>query len=275
MKGQSGTPAVTRALRQLAWPALRQLGFTVDTSRTVWRSNVDTVDVINVAAVVGKAGSRLILLRPDGSLGSAAFGSFVVRAGTYYAVRSVLPYATSVYGRPRDVARPLEYQCDRRTTLVKTLVQNPAYPPNIWAVAEDGAGAERAVADALEAIRAQALSFFRQNADLESVFHETKQICWGMAQSPQRQPDHFFIQEDLFTAMAIRLGRVHEAIALFEAIAARPYDPAEQRRHDEQDERRIRRAERSSRRARLTIERLPFWHQGAVRRLDALVTFAG
>src|SRR6185295_11874454 len=94
--------------------------------------------------------------------------------------------------------------------------------------------------------------------------------CWALARRRDRRPDEFFRREDLFAALAIGLGKIDEATALFEAIVARPYDLNDQREHDKQDARRIRRLERSPRRNTVVIEPVPFWHDGAVARLGAL-----
>jgi len=269
MKRQSAAAAVTGELRRVLWPALRDEGFDAHTSRTAWRARADTIDVVHVQSV-GKSGFRLMLAGSDSGPASAAFGSFAVLAGTYYSVRRVLPYSLSPYGPPPGASRPLEYQCDRRITLVKSIPQKPEYPANIWAVDESGRDADRAVADALAAVRAQSLRWFDENADLESAFAELRRDCWALARRRDRRPDEFFRREDLFAALAIRLGKIDEATVLFESIVARPHDLNDQREHDKQEARRVRRLERSPRRDKLVIEPVPFWHDGAVARLGAL-----
>jgi hypothetical protein len=269
MKSPSAAASVTRELRRVFWPALGEERFDAHTSRTAWRTRADTIDVVHVQSV-GKSGFRLMLAGADSGPASATFGSFAVLAGTYYSVRRMLPYAPSPYGPPPGVERPLEYQCDRRITLVKSIAQSPEYPANIWAVDESGRDADRAVADALAAVRAQSLPWFADNADLEATFTDLRRDCWALARRRDRVPDEFFRREDLFAALAIRLGKIDEATALFETIVARPYDVSQQREHDKQDARRIRRLERSPRRETLVIEPVPFWHDGAVSRLAAL-----
>ena len=269
MKSLSAAAAVTRELRRVVWPVLRDEDFDEHTSRTAWRTRADTIDVVHVQSV-GKSGFRLMLADAHSALASAAFGSFAVLAGTYYSVRRVLPYAPSPYGPPLDVTRPLEHQCDRRITLVKSIAQPAEYPANIWAVEDSGRDADRAVTDALAAVRAHALPWFEDNTELDTVFGDLRRDCWALARRRDRAPDEFFRREDLFAALAIRLGRIDEATALFETIVARPFDVGQQRDHEKQDGRRVRRLERSPRRAALVIEPVPFWHDGAVTRLTAL-----
>ena len=223
--------------------------------------------MVSVDAAVSKFKTRVYIGNHEGRAAHAALGSFNVRAGTYYTVRRLLPYPMSGYVL-RDFLRPLEYQCDERTQLTKSIRQNPSYPDDLWGVREDGVRADDAVRDALAAIESQALPWFDANADLEAVLLRIAPVCWAHARFRGRSPDVFFRNEDLFAALAIRLSRTGEAIALFEELVARPVDPDEQRRYEKEEAGRLRRGSRSKH-ARL-IEPLPHWHAGAVARLHAL-----
>jgi hypothetical protein len=267
----SGTPVVSQALRSIVWSALKAHGFSSHTSRTAWRARDDTTDVVNVQAIVSKFKTRLYLGEQERGPAYAAFGSFCVNVGTYYAVRRVLPYKRSRYACPADIARPLEYQCDHRRRLTKSIAQNPVYPSDIWAVGEDGKRAEEAVRDALDAIEAQALSWFDENADLEAALVRLRGICWAHALDLERRPDVFFQNEDLFVALAIRVGRAREAIELLETIAAHPVDATESTAHAKAESKRLRRLGRSAK--AVIVEPLPHWHDGAMARLQALRTF--
>jgi hypothetical protein len=267
----SGTPVVSRALRSILWPALKAHGFSSHSARTAWRTRDDTTDVVNVQAVLSKFKTRLYLGEHEHAPAYAAFGSFSVNVGTYYAVRRVLPYEGSRYARPTNLPQPLEYECDHRKRLTKNITQNPVYPPDIWAVGEDGKRVEETVRDALNVVEAQALPWFDEKADLETALVRLREICWAHAMDPWRQPDVFFRNEDLFVALAIRTGRANEATELLEVIAARPVDPADSAAHARAESRRLRRLGRSAK--AVVIEPLPHWHEGAMARLQALRTF--
>lgn len=264
----SATPLVNVAVRTIVWPALRELGFLEATSRSAWRNRGDTIDVINFQAAVGAAGFPVFLgARARGPL-EAALGSFAVNVGTYYSLRRVLPWSLSAYSQPPKPERPEEWSCDERQRLRTSLTQTEGYPSDIWEVrAEDPEGA-RAVADALSAIKVQALPWFERNADLEQAFQRLRPTCWNLVEALDREPDMFFRLEDLFAALTIRLGRVEEAVELFRALAARDVSTARRAEHEKEEATRQRRLARSKK--PVLVEAVPFWHDGARSRLAAL-----
>jgi hypothetical protein len=94
----SATPLVNRSIRKVAWPALRALGLVQGTTRSAWRSRLDTINVVNFQSAVGAGGDALFLgSEEDGRDTKAALGSFSVNLGTYYAVRQHLPWRPCVY----------------------------------------------------------------------------------------------------------------------------------------------------------------------------------
>jgi hypothetical protein len=117
----------------------------------------------------------------------------------------------------------------------------------------------------------QALPWFDDHADLEAELVRQRSICWGYVLNSRRQPDVFFRSEDLFVALATRLGRVREVTDLLETIVNRAVDPAESAAYAKSESKRLRRLARSKR--AVIVEPLPHWHDGATNRLQALRQF--
>jgi hypothetical protein len=272
----SATPLVNRSIRKVAWPALRSLGFVQATTRSAWRSRLDTIDVVNFQSAVSAGGDPLFLgSGEDGRDIEAALGSFSVNLGTYYAVRQHLPWRPCVYACPRDAERPEEFECDERLRLAKALGQTCGYPAEIWAVRSlDPRDAELAVADAVTAIQALALPWFEEVSNLERAFKGVEPVCWRFAQDLHREVDKFFQREDLFAALAIRTGRTEEALRLFQTLATRPVSSIERADYLKAQARRQRRIDRMKK-APLLTESVPFWHDGATARVVALESLLG
>jgi hypothetical protein len=147
-------------------------------------------------------------------------------------------------------------------------VREAVWPSDIWEVTADSASASAAIDDALVAIRTQALPWFERNRIPDAAFAKLGSTCWLLARDPTREPDRFFSSEDLFAALAIRMGRADEALSLFDVIAARSVSAERRADHDREETRRQRRIARSKR--PLVSESVPLWHDGAVARQAAL-----
>jgi hypothetical protein len=162
---------VTREIRRLVWPALREAGFDSFTGRTAWRSLDPAVDVVNFQSFSASLAD---------AVGCTPF-SFSLNLGVWVAgdteARALKP---DKRGRPR----PAEWECTKRTRLAKS-VQQPWFEPfsaesssrwpralrihreglkrvmrsdrhdreDTWFVFSDGSNVVEMVADALRAIR--------------------------------------------------------------------------------------------------------------------------
>jgi hypothetical protein len=260
----SGTPSVSKALRALAWPALAEHGFTAHTQRSAWRRRQHLIDVVNFQAAVSDGDPLYV-----GPAGHAPLGSFAVNLGVYFAFRSALPFTRSPFTFPKDPDRPEEFMCDCRTRLSRIAhPAHPQFPEELWPVREDGSDARDAVNDALMAIHAHGLSWFEGSGRLEAVFMDYRQRCQVSLENTRYQ-DPFFRHEDVFVAAAVALGRVEDAIELYEAIVARPVDPKERADHERAEQRRMRRSLREPDKPLLRIAH-PHWHDEACSRLEVL-----
>ena len=137
--------AVNRAIRALAWPLLRDRGFTSFTSRTAWRDREQLIDVINFQSF-NRYNADV--------LGCTTF-SFAVNFSIYLAdLPSDHPPAIR-----NNRLRPAEYQGHVRRRL------RPTHPrlskaKDIWLVDEDGHNAENVVAEAAIALAETTDSWF-------------------------------------------------------------------------------------------------------------------
>jgi hypothetical protein len=248
----------------MVWPFLKEQAFDDFTPRSAWRRRSASIDVVNVQSVVGKGGFPLSL----GNGTDATLGSFAVNVGTYYTIRKILPWPPAV-GMVPDAARPAEWVCDERLQLGAQLPQSKQYPSAVWeAHIDDPLQLQASVTDACQAIRSQALPWFEKNQDLEQALARLKPGCWSCATNLDREPDRFFRNEDLFSALALELGRVDEALRLFEAISSRSFDPEMREQYLQEESRRQARLARSK--GRVVIGTIPFWHDGALARLELL-----
>jgi hypothetical protein len=172
---------VTRELRRVVWPVLREHDFTAFAGRTAWRYVNDAVDVVNFQSFSASIAD---------AVGCTTF-SFSVNLGVWLpadAHRELEP-ARDAKGRPR----PTEYQCvPHRRRLEKSLAQ-PWFKPfssdtsrwlpalrlhrrglkkvlrtdthdrsDTWFVLPDGSNAEECLEDALRAIRDEGMAWFEQ-----------------------------------------------------------------------------------------------------------------
>ena len=170
---------VTREIRRLVWPALREEGFEAFTGRTTWRYASDDIDVVNFQSFSASVAD---------SIGCTTF-SFAVNLGVW-----LPPDAWEGLELKRDAEgrlRPEEYQCEpHRRGLTKSLSQ-PWFKPfssdarrwlpslrlhreglrkvfrhdthdraDIWFVRADGSNLEECLADALQVIRDEGLPWF-------------------------------------------------------------------------------------------------------------------
>jgi hypothetical protein len=261
---RTGTPAVNKALRSIAWPALAEHGFTEHTQRSAWRHREHVTDVVNFQSA-GVKGGPLYL---GAQLGHASLGTFGVNLGTYFDFMRVLPFPRSPWTLPKDPARPDEWTCDCRTTLRRVVyAAASAVREDLWPVNEDGSDAPEAVRDAVTTIRTHGLVWFAGNGALESVFSHYDARCKTALGNPRYQ-DPFFRDEDILVAAALALGRLEDAIQLYEAVAARSVDPKERAEHERTERRRMRRKP-DPRRPLLHVPH-PHWHDEACYRLDTL-----
>lgn len=168
--------AVTREIRRLVWPALRDEGFSAFTGRSAWRFVTDDIDVVNFQSF----GASLA-----DAIGCTTF-SFAVNLGVWL-VEDDIPNGMEPKLR-RDAdghLRPEEYQCPYRLHLEKS-VEQPWFKPfisdtrswlaslrlhraglekvarrdqhdrsDIWFVLADGSNRVKCLDDALRAIRAE------------------------------------------------------------------------------------------------------------------------
>lgn len=162
---------VTREIRRVVWPALREAGFDAFTGRTAWRYVDPAVDVVNFQSFSASLAD---------SVGCTPF-SFSLNLGVWVRgdteARVLQP---DKQGRPR----PAEWECTKRTRLAKS-VEQPWFEPftaegssrwpralrlhreglkrimrtdrhdreDTWYVFPDGSNVTEMVGDALRAIR--------------------------------------------------------------------------------------------------------------------------
>jgi len=170
---------VTREIRRVVWPTLREQDFAAFTGRTAWRYVDDAIDVVNFQSFSASLAD---------AVGCTSF-SFSVNLGVW-----LPPDASEELEPKRDAQgclRPAEYQCvPHRRRLAKSLAQ-PWFKPfskdtrrwlpslrlhreglkkvirrdthdraDTWFVLPDGSNLEQCIADALRAIREEGLPWF-------------------------------------------------------------------------------------------------------------------
>ena len=159
--------AVSRALRQTLWPALRQVGFVTRADRIAWRHDGGHTDLVEVSALGSLADS--VGATP------ASFGAYVGSIPAWFSGRPV--------PMRKGLPAPHYWHCELQRTLHKTLSQ-PWFTPfsrpaaastprsfllhreglkrvlrrdahdrlDVWYVQEDGSNLEEVVQDLLRVV---------------------------------------------------------------------------------------------------------------------------
>jgi hypothetical protein len=172
---------VTRAIRRVVWPVLREHGFTAFAGRTAWRYVGEAIDVVNFQSFSASLAD---------AVGCTTF-SFSVNLGVWLPAdaHEAVELKRDTEGR----LRPTEYQCvPHRRRLEKSLAQ-PWFKPfrsdtrrwlpslrlhrrglekvlrrdthdrsDTWFVLPDGSNADECLEDALRAISDEGLRWFEQ-----------------------------------------------------------------------------------------------------------------
>lgn len=182
---------VTRQLRRVVWPVLRDEGFDSFTGRTAWRYVGTGVDVVNFQSFSASVAE---------AVGCTPF-SFSVNLGVWLPGDVEPRLKPDAAGRPR----PQEWECDRRTRLSKSIPQ-PWFEPfsrrdvsrwplglrlhreglqrvlrrdrhdreDTWFVLRDGTNLAEVVDDALRAIRDDGLAWLQSARVAADAAADTK-----------------------------------------------------------------------------------------------------
>ena len=110
--------AVDRALRELFWPALKEVGFTRRKGRTAWRDRPGAIQVVNIQSFNSYLAE---------GLGATTY-SFSINLGVFF---DALAARSSIGALVADRTRPQEYHCQTRKRLMKGLAQ-PNVPRRAW-----------------------------------------------------------------------------------------------------------------------------------------------
>jgi hypothetical protein len=177
---------VTREIRRIVWPALREEGFDSFTGRTAWRYAGNAVDVVNFQSFSASLAD---------AVGCTPY-SFSLNLGVWRPGGLTPTLKPDTAGRPR----PREWECDQRTRLTKSVSQ-PWFDPfsradvsrwprglrlhreglkrvirrdrhdrdDTWYVLPDGTNLVEVVDDALRAIRERGLPWLERARAEESA----------------------------------------------------------------------------------------------------------
>jgi hypothetical protein len=170
---------VTREIRRVVWPALREEDFDSFTGRTAWRYIDDDVDVVNFQSFSASIAD---------AVGCTPY-SFSLNLGVWRRDGLTPTLKPDATGRPR----PQEWECDQRTRLTKSIPQ-PWFDPfstgdqsrwplglrlhreglkhvmrrdvhdrdDTWYVLPDGTNLAEVIGDALRAIREDGLRWLKR-----------------------------------------------------------------------------------------------------------------
>ena len=267
MAERSVTTAVTREIRRVIWPVLRELGFSEFASRTAWHETGEVVVVVNFQTVQSQFHTPLLLGNFGGKPAQATMSSFVINVGVSF--RKLAHQLGFIEAQLFPWTRVAAYEGDLRLSLTKGIPQNPAYPPEIWGVKEDGSNIAVLIEDAREQIRKQAFPWIEHSRNLEVGFEHFRLLTHS-------ERDYLFADRyvvtydhDLFTAIAVRLGQAELALEMWERIRNLPHDernlPHDERNlpHDERN------GPKSSRRPGNAIP-VRFWKDIANDRVQSL-----
>jgi hypothetical protein len=213
--------AVAKALKADVFPVLREFGFSEFKTRTAWRTDTNTIAVLDFRSL----GSYL------GSAVGVTSHSFGAAAGLYYKAMHATPWAKEpVPGFPE------EWRCQARRVLRKRVFQFWCWRPDVWYVNRKGTNLDAVVADTVRAVREEALPWLKDMSDMHraleafesrpesemrpGIMHE---ILGGVPNSCARA--------EATSALALACGQRDRARAAWERMLGNPYykGPSEMR----------------------------------------------
>ncbi len=214
---------VSREIRKIVRPFLKQAGFAHFTGRTAWRFGSRKIDVVNFQSFNAYLAE---------AVGATTF-SFALNLGCYF-LSIPSPFKPGTIPEKGGNPLPREYHCHLRRSLQKRFRQPELARPTIWYIDPAGRYLEPAIADAADVLQAEALPWFEALDDLEKVLDllvnavEKDAGTWGMGANPS-PVRHYYTG---FIALALErksLARKHLKAALDSGL----YQNVEARIHNE------------------------------------------
>jgi hypothetical protein len=218
---RADSKAVAKALKTAVFPLLRDAGFSEFTTRTAWRTGVNTIAVLDFPSL----GSYL------GSAVRVTSHSFGASAGLYYKAMHATPWAKEpIPGLPE------EWRCQARKVLRKRLFQLWCWRPDVWYVNREGTNLDSVLADTIKAIREQALPWLHDMSDL----HRALEAFESRPESSMRSGImheilggslNSFARAEVTSAIALACDQRDRARAAWERMLDNPYykGPSEMR----------------------------------------------
>ena len=169
---------VNREIRSRVWPALRDAGFSVFSSRTAWRYGEAQIDVLNIQS----------FNRYNADILGVTTFSFCVNLGCYL---TYLPPEWPIKSRNAQLI-PSESQCQFRASLtpsISQVVSKDANQNRIWSVDEEGLNLAWCIGDVEEQMPT-ALDWYARLSDREEVLkilldeEQNMSDLWGFGNNP-------------------------------------------------------------------------------------------
>ena len=204
---------VTKELKTVVFPILRDAGFSEFTSRTGWRFRDHGTDVIEFRSLGSYVG---------GAVGVTSH-SVAAAAGVYYRAVHQAPWATAAMP-----LRPQEPACHARLFLRKSLLQLVFWRPDVWYVSRTGGNLPRVIADLARAVQRQALPWLQELGDLEralGVFESRpdQTMSPGITRGMYGGTIDSFARAELASALALALADPRRAREAWVRMLANPY----------------------------------------------------
>jgi len=155
--GSISSREVNAALRSLVWPVLREWGFSERTQRTAWSYREGCIAVVNFQSFNSYLAE---------GLGATTF-SFAVNLGVHVLCSTKwLDYQVKVKD---GKLRPVEWACDVRRHLEKTISQEELERRDVWYVRPDGSNVTETVDDARSVLLTTGVAWLDEFSDLERI----------------------------------------------------------------------------------------------------------
>jgi hypothetical protein len=174
---------VSRAIRAVIRPLLRQHGFVQFSERTAWRYGAGVIHVVNFQSMGRRYAADA----------EATAHSFAVNLGVHY---PPVPQATGLRAISVRNGRllPQEAQCHIRIRLCKTLEQSESFETDIWHVDRDGQSLPQVTEHVALGMEQQAFPWFVGWSDRREAIQRLQRSdglddgAWasGLSHSPER-----------------------------------------------------------------------------------------
>lgn len=193
---------VSREIKEQIKPWLKEQGFQKITARNAWRTNEDTIEVLNFESFNSYNANVM---------GVTTF-SFAVNLGVYYRFSNLCPWSNYEL-----LDEPKYHECHAMRSVLKCMKQAETKSEAVWFIAEDGSNLAAAVTDAKEQIVSLAPSWYKELSNPEralDIFQNRPESYSKSAGLYERLGGlgYSLSRAEIVSFLALKAGKIEQAV---------------------------------------------------------------